>query len=45
MNVKVVGDDSFGNLFDRGNWFWSVRIRDKIQTSYKQFIVKNINII
>ncbi|MBY9005208.1 MAG: hypothetical protein KGD63_00435 [Candidatus Lokiarchaeota archaeon] len=45
MNAKVVENDSFWNLFDRGNWFWSVQIRDKIQTSYEQIIVKNVNII
>ncbi|MBY9006469.1 MAG: hypothetical protein KGD63_06895 [Candidatus Lokiarchaeota archaeon] len=35
----------FWNLFNRGNWFWPVRIRDKIQTSYEQITVKNVNII
>ncbi|MBY9007395.1 MAG: hypothetical protein KGD63_11625 [Candidatus Lokiarchaeota archaeon] len=45
MNGKGVGDDSFWYLFNRGNWFWPVRIRDKIQTSYEQSTVKNVYII
>ena len=37
---KVIGDDFIRNLLDRGCWFQPVRIRDLIQTSHKQFLIK-----
>ena len=34
---KVIGDDFIRSSVDIGNWFSPLRIRDLIQTSYKQF--------
>ncbi|GAJ09971.1 unnamed protein product, partial [marine sediment metagenome] len=42
---KVIGDDFIQNLSDRGCWFQPVRIRDLFQTSYKQVLIKSVNII
>ena len=40
MKTKVVRDDFIQNLSDRGCWFQPVRIRELIQTSYKQFLLR-----
>lgn len=42
---KVIGDDFIRNLVDRGCWFQPIRIRSVAQTSYKQFLLKCVNII
>jgi len=42
---KVIGNGFIKDLSDRGCWFQPVRIRDVVQTSYKQFLIKSfINI-
>ncbi|MFX1569036.1 MAG: hypothetical protein ACFFCV_11795 [Promethearchaeota archaeon] len=39
---KVVGDGFIQNLSDKGCWFQPVRIREMIQTSHKQFLLKSV---
>jgi putative transposase len=39
---KVIGDGFIRNLSDRGCWFQPIRIRDIVQTSYEQFLIKSV---
>jgi putative transposase len=42
---KVIGDDFIRDLVDRGCWFRPIRIRSVTQTSYEQFLLKDVNAV